>query len=102
MLLYPEKDEQHLVEILCDSPNNGIEFVNKFVWNAQGDPIRLFGKSFSQLGLRDFYLDVFPNTSTWRHLFFHLLDYKEFYEVTTTNQHNFGEWTLFMSLDTDY
>ena len=40
MPLYPEKDE-HLVQFLWDSPRNGILFINKNVWNAQGDHIRL-------------------------------------------------------------
>ena len=96
MPLYPEKDEQHLVHFLWDSPNNGILFVNKIVWNAQGDPIRLFGKIIGQQGLRDLYLEVFPKTLTWRHLYFRLLDYKHFYEDTTTNQHIFGDlWIYF-------
>ena len=51
MPLYPEKDEQHLVQFLWDSPNNGILFIHKIVWNAQGDPIRLFGKFIGQQDL---------------------------------------------------
>ena len=101
MPLYPEKDEQHLVQFLWDSPNNGILFINKIVWNAQGDPIRLFGKFTGQQGLGDLYLEVFPNTLTWRHLYLRLLDYKQFYEDTTTNQHIFGELTNFMSMYPD-
>ena len=98
MPLYPEKDEQHSVQFLWDSPNNGILFINKIVWNAQGNPIRLFGKFIGQQGLGDLYLEVFPNTLTWRHLYFRLLDYKQFYEDTMTNQHIFGELTNFMSM----
>ena len=102
MPLYPEKDEQHFVQFLLDSPNNGILFIEKIVWNAQGDPIRFFGKSFGQQGLGDLYLEVFPNTLTWRHLFFRLLECKQFYEDTTTNQHIFGELTNFMSMYAEY
>ena len=102
MPLYPEKDEQQLVHFLCDSPNNGILFINKIVWNAQGDPIRLFCKFIGQQGLGDLYLEVISNTSTWRHLCFRLIDYKQFYEDTTTNQHIFGEWTNFLSLYPEY
>ena len=40
MPLYNEKDEQHLVQFLWDLPNNGIFFINKIVWKAQGEPIR--------------------------------------------------------------
>ena len=87
MPLYPEKDEQHLGQFLWDSPNNGNLFFNKIVWNAQGYPIRLFGNFFGQQGLGVLYLEVFPNTSTRRHLFFRMLDYKQFYEDTTTIQH---------------
>ena len=54
MSLHPEKDEQHLVQFLRNSPNNGILFINNIVWNAQGDPIRLFGKFIGQQGLGDF------------------------------------------------
>ena len=68
MPLYPEKDEHYLVQFLWDSPKNGILFNNKIVWNAQGDPIRLFGKHIGQHGLGDLYLEVFTNTSTWLHL----------------------------------
>ena len=102
MPLYPEKDEQHLVQFLCDSPNKGIRFINKFVWNAQGDPIRLFGEFIGQQGLGYLDLEVFPNTLTWRHLYFRLLDYKQFFEDTTTNQHIFGELTNFMSMYLEY
>ena len=102
MPLYPEKYKQHLVQFLWDSPNNGILFIEKFVWNAQGDPIRLFGKCIGQQGLGDLYLEVFPNTLTWRHLYFHLLDYKQFYEDTRTNRHIFGELTNFMSMNPEY
>ena len=98
MPLCPEKDEQHFVQFLCDSPNNGILFIEKIVWNAQGDPIRLFGKFIGQQGLVDLYLEVFPYTLTWRHLYFRLLDYKQFYEDNTINQHIFGELTSFMSM----
>ena len=65
MPMYSEKDEQHLVQILWDSPNNGILSINKCIWNAQGDPIRLFGKFIGQYGLGDLYLEVFLNTLTW-------------------------------------
>ena len=65
MPLYLEKDEQHLVQLLWDSPNHGILFINKIVRNAQGDPIRLFGKFIGQHGLGDLYIEVFPNTLTW-------------------------------------
>ena len=102
MPLCPQKDEQHLKQFLWDSPNNGIFFVNKIVWNAQGDPIRLFGKFIGQQRLSDLYLEVFPNTPTWRHLYFHLLDYKQFYEDTTINRHTFGELTNFMSMYPEY
>ena len=102
MPLYPEKDEQHLVQVLWDSANNGILFNEKIVWNAQGDPIRLFGKFIGQYGLGDLYLEVSLNTLTWRHLFFRLLDYKQFYEDTATNQHIFGELTNFMSMYREY
>ena len=98
MPLYPEKDEQHLVQFLWDSPHNGILFISKIVWNAQGDPITIFGKFIGQHGLGDLYLEVFPNTLTWRHLYLHSLDYKQFYEDTTTNKHIFGELTIFMSM----
>ena len=98
MPLYLEKDEQHLVQFLWDSPNNGIPSINKIVWNAQGDPIRQFGKIIGQNGLGDLYLEIFPNTSTWQHLYFRLLDYKQFYGNSTTNQHIFGELTSFMSI----
>ena len=98
MQLHPEKDEQHLVQFLWDSPNNGILFINKIVWNAQGDPIRLIGKFIGQQGFGDLYLEVFPNTLPWRHLCFRLLDYKQFYEETMTNQHIFGELSNFMSM----
>ena len=64
MPLYPEKDEQHLLQFLWGSPNNGVLFINKIVWNAQGDPIRLIGKFIGQQGLGDLYLEVFPNTLT--------------------------------------
>ena len=101
MPLYPEKDE-HLVQFLSDSPHNGILFINKIVWNAQGDPIKLFKKFIGQQGLNDLYLEVFPNTLTWRHLYFRLLDYKQFYEDTTTNQRIFGELTNFMSMYPEY
>ena len=98
MPLYLEKDEQHLVQFLWDSSNNGILFSNKIIWNARGDPIRLFGKFIDQHELGDLYLEVSPNTLTWRHLYFRLLDYKQFYEDTTTNQHIFGELTNFLSM----
>ena len=75
MPLYPEKVEQHLVQFLWDSPNNGIRFINKIVWNAQGDPNRLFGKFIGQHGLG---------------------------EDTTINQHIFGELTNFMSMYPEY
>ena len=68
MPLCPKKDEQHFVRFLWDSPHNGILFNNKFVWNAQGNPIRLFGIFIGQQGLGDLYLEVFPNLLTWRHL----------------------------------
>ena len=102
MPLYPDKGEQHLVQFLWESPHNGILFINKIVWNAQGDPIGLFGKFIGQQGLVDLYLEVFPNISTWRHLYFRLLEYKQFYEDTTTNQHIFGELTNFMSMYPEY
>ena len=102
MPLYPEKDEQRLVQFLWDSPNNGILFIEKIVWNAQGDPISLFGKLIGQNGLGDLYLEVFPNTLTWQHLYFHLLEYKQFYQDTTTNQHILGELTNFMSMYPEY
>ena len=102
MPLYPEKDEQHLVQVLWDSPNNGILFIEKIVWNAQGDSIRLFGKFIGQNELGDLYLEVFPNTSIWRYLFFRLLDYKQFYEDTTTNRHIFAELTNFVSMYPEY
>ena len=98
MPLYPEKYEQHLVQFLWASPNNGILFINKIVRNAQGDRIRIFGKFIAQQGLGDLYFEVFPNTLTLRHLYFRLLDYKQFFEDTTTNQHIFGELTNFMSM----
>ena len=98
MLLYPEKYEQHSEQFLWDSPHNGILFINKIVWNAKGDPIRFFGKFFGQHGLGDLYLKVFPNTLTWRHLYLRLLDYEQFQENTTTNQHFFGDLTNFMSM----
>ena len=100
ILLYPEKDEQHLVQFLWDAPNNGILFINKIVWNAQGDPNRLFGKFIGQQGLGDLYSEVFPDTLNWRHLFFSLLNYKQFYEDTTTNRHDSGESTIFISMYT--
>ena len=59
MPLYPEKEEQNLVQFLWDSPNNGIVFINKIVWNAQADPIRIFGKFIGHQGLGDLYLEVF-------------------------------------------
>ena len=65
MPLYPEKDEHHLVEFLWASPNNGILFINKTVWNAQADPIRLFGKFVGQHGLGDLDLELFPYSLTW-------------------------------------
>ena len=102
MPLYPEKDEQHLVQFLWDSPNNGILFIEKIVWNAQGDPIRLFGRYIGQNRLRDLYLEVFPNILTWRQVYFRLLDYKQFSEDTTTNQHIFGELTNFLSMYPEY
>ena len=74
MPLYPEKDEHHSVQFLRVSPNNGILFINKIVWNPQGDPIRLFGKIIGQQGLSDLYLAIFPNTSTGQNLCFRLLD----------------------------
>ena len=64
MPLYPEKDEQHLVKFLWDSPHNGILFLKKNVWNAQGDPIRFFGKFLGQQGLGDLYFEVFLYTLT--------------------------------------
>ena len=97
MPLCPEKDEQQLVQFLWDSPNNGILFINNTIWNAR-DPNRLIGKLLGQYGLGDLYLEVFPDTMTWRHLYYRFLDYKRFYEDTTTNQHNFGELTNFMSM----
>ena len=102
MPLYPEKDEQHLVQLLWGSTNNGILFINKIIWNAHGEPIRQFGKFIGQYGLGDLYLEVFPNTLTWRHLFFRLLDYKHFYEDTTNNHRIFGEMTSFMSMYPEY
>ena len=96
--MYPEKDEQHLVQFLWDSPLNGILFVTKIVWNAQGDPIRLFGKFIGQQGLGHLYLEFFPSTLTWRHLYFRLLGYKQFYEDTTKNQHILGGLTGLMSM----
>ena len=102
MPLFPEK-KQHVVQFLLDSPNSGTLFRNKIVWNAQGDLIRLFGKFIGQRGLGEkMYSKVFPNTSTWRHLHFSLLDYKQFYEDTTTDQHIFGELTNFMSMYPEY
>ena len=102
MPLCTEKDEQHLVQFLWDSPHNGILFINKIVWNAQGDPNRKFERFIGQHGLGDLYLEVFPYTLTWRHLYFRLLDYKQFYEGTTANQHKFGELTNFMSMYPEY
>ena len=102
MPLYTEKDEKHLEQFLWDSPHNGILFINKIVWNAQGDPIIIFGKFVGQHGLGDLYLEVFANTLAWRHLYLRLLDYKQFYEDTTTNQHIFGELTNFMSMYPEY
>ena len=61
MPLFPEKKQHHLVHFLWDSPNNGILFIHKIVWNAQGDPIWLFGKYIGQHGLGDLYLEVFLN-----------------------------------------
>ena len=98
MSLYPKKDEQHLVHFLWASPKNEILLFNKILWNAQGDPIRLFVKFIGQQGFGDSYLEVFPNTLTWRYLYFRLLDYKQFYRDTTTNQHIFGELTNFLSM----
>ena len=89
MPLYPIKIEQHLIQFLCDSTNNGILLISMIVWNAQGDPIRLFGKFVGQQGLGDLYLEIFPKTLTWRHLYFRLLDYKQFYEDTTTKSTHF-------------
>ena len=66
MPLIPEKDEQHLEEFLWNSARNRILFSNNVVWNAQDDPIRLIGKYIGQHGLGDLYLEVSPNTSTWR------------------------------------
>ena len=102
MPICAEKDEQHLLQFLWDSPNNGILFIDKIVWNAQGDATRLFGKFIGQHGLGDLYIKIFPNTLTWRQLYFRLLDYKQFYEDTTTNQHIFGELTTFMSMYPEY
>ena len=102
MPLYPEKDEQHLVLFLWDSPHKGILFINKIVRNTQGDPIRLFGKIIGQQGLGDLYLEVSPNTRTWRLLYFRLLDYKQFFEDTRTNQQIFGELTNSMSMYPEY
>ena len=91
-----------LVHFLWDSPHNGILFFNKIVWDAQGDPIRLLGRYIGQHGLGGLYLHVFPYTLTWRHLYFRLFDYKQFYEDSTTNQHIFGELTNFMSMYPEY
>ena len=61
-----------------DSTNNGPLYIKKIVWSAQGDPISLFGKFFGQQGLGDLYLEVYPNIPIWRHLYFRLIDYKQF------------------------
>ena len=82
-------------------PTTGF-FNKKIVWNAQGQTIRLFDKRIGHNGLGDLYLEVSPNTLTWRHLLFRLLEYKQFYQDATTNQHNFGELTDFMFMYPKY
>ena len=95
--LYPEKDEHHCVHFLWDSLDNGILYINKTNWNAHGDPFWLFGKFIGHQRDGDYYLEAFPNTSTWRQIKFCLLDFKQFREDASTNQHIFGELTSFMS-----
>ena len=44
-----QKDERHYVNFLWNSQGNGILYINKFVRNGYGDPIKLFGYNFQNV-----------------------------------------------------
>ena len=106
MPLYPKKDEQQLAQFLWDSPNNGILFINKSVWNAQGHPIRLFGKFFGQHGLGDLYLEVFhcvvhSNTTEWNTLEQIFTNYTSHLDTYFNNLHAYEEMLEYMTTYVD-
>ena len=76
MLLCPEKGEYRFLGFLWDSSNHGILYINKIFWEAQGDPIGIFGELIGQQGHGYLYLDFFPHTSTCQLLNSQLLRYE--------------------------
>ena len=44
MPLYPEKDGQHLVQFLWDSPNNGILFLTRLFGTHKATPLEYLEK----------------------------------------------------------
>ena len=85
------EDDEHLVNFLWNSPENGLLYINRIVWNGYGDPIKLTGIKIEENGLSDLYLEVFPDTPNWKSLGRRLTDYQAFYRGHAIAQHIFGE-----------
>ena len=80
-----------MVNFLWNSPENGLLYTNRIVWNGYGDPIKLTGIKIEENGLSHLYLKVFPDTPSWKSLGRRLTDYQAFYRGHPIAQHIFGE-----------
>ena len=87
------EDEEHNVNFLWKSPENGLLYINRIRWNGNGDPIKLKGLKIEENGLSDLDLEVFPDTVSWKSLGKRLSSYREFYRDNALSQHTFGELT---------
>ena len=43
------EDDKHLEVFLWNSPENGLLYINKIVWNGYGDPIMVMGKKLKKM-----------------------------------------------------
>lgn len=92
------EDDYHFVNFLWNSPESGLLYINKIVWNGYGDPIKLFGIKIEDNGLSDLQLEVFQHTPNWTSLSHRLDSYREYYRESALSQHIFGELTDYMSM----
>ena len=94
---YQDEDEIHIVSFQWNSPQNGLLYVNRVVWNSYGDPIRLYGVSIENNNFSQFYLEVVRNTPNWQSLAERLNKYQQHYTESAIKEHVFGELCDYMS-----
>ena len=85
------EDDEQFVNCIGKSPSHGLLYINKIVWNGNGDPIKLFGYNFQEFPPNDYYLQVFPHTPNWTSLCSLLAEYRHLYKDNFVNEHVFGE-----------